>query len=243
MEFKITPSPLESERFNIKAGKLSIVLEQDVEKILPELNVQGMNFLSVRVDCENIGLVQKLEAKGFFLTDTLVYYKKKISDKAKVPLAEAPYIIREATQSDFDGILKVAEKSFKGYIGHYHTDPRFDNAQADAVYVDWIQRSCKSGFLADCVLVTEENGEISSFASVKKDQSKAEGVLFGVDPAHQGKGIYRELIRASMNWAIDRGCSDIWYSTQINNIAVQKVWVREGCELAKSYYTLHYWKN
>jgi hypothetical protein len=30
-------------------------------------------------------------------------------------------------------------------------------------------------------------------------------------------------------------------STQITNLAVQKVWVRQGFELTGSYYTFHLW--
>lgn len=242
MTFKLTHSPLESERFGIRAGKLSIADLADVEQVMDEIRKNGYDYVSVRIASENLQLVQSLESHGFFLTDTLVYYKKTLAKHVKAAWSHK-YLLRQAREADSEQIINVAGMSFQGYFGHYHSDSRFEKAKADEVYVDWIRRSCYENLLADVILVTEENGQITSFATVTKTDGTAEGVLFGVHPDHQGKGIYRELIRASMDWALENACTEIIYSTQITNLAVQKVWTREGCEMNRSYYTLHYWRS
>ncbi|WII71846.1 GNAT family N-acetyltransferase [Bdellovibrio sp. 22V] len=243
MTWSLTPSPLESERFGIRAGKLTVQSTKDIPEALSKAKDLNLNFISARVETQNISLVQELEFAGFFLTDTLVYYRKKITENSVFNLSKKDYVVRLATESDYEQISKVSSLAFKGYIGHYHADPRLSKEKADEVYVDWVKRSCHEKFLADAIYVTEENGQITSFATMKKEGSTAEGVLFGVHPEHQGKGIYRELIVASMIWAQKNACDEIKYSTQINNVAVQKVWTREGCEIHNSYYTFHYWAD
>jgi hypothetical protein len=44
-----------------------------------------------------------------------------------------------------------------------------------------------------------------------------------------------------MEWGLKQGFQQMLYSTQITNIAVQKVWVRLGAELDHAYYTFHKW--
>lgn len=241
MSWGLNNSPLESERFLIKAGKIAIDNPSDVPTMIKEAKSQDFDFLSVRVDFNRIDLVQTLEKAGFFLTDTLVYYKRKLTAPLQPLERPTNYTIRKAETPDTDKIVMIAKSSFQDYIGHYHTDPKFDKSKVDAIYPDWTYRSCTEGLLSDVIFVTEENGEITSFATVRKYDRTAEGVLFGVHPNHQGKGIYRQLIRASMEWGTANNCSEVVYSTQLNNVAVQKVWIREGCEMNNAYYTLHLW--
>jgi hypothetical protein len=46
---------------------------------------------------------------------------------------------------------------------------------------------------------------------------------------------------AAMAWLAARGRTRMVVSTQITNLAVQKVWARLGFEPSSSYYTLHRW--
>jgi GNAT superfamily N-acetyltransferase len=70
---------------------------------------------------------------------------------------------------------------------------------------------------------------------------ESEGVLFGVTPAAQGRGLYRSLMLAGMHWSKLRDAGRMVVSTQITNIAVQKVWTRLGFEPSGSCYTFHKW--
>jgi hypothetical protein len=44
-----------------------------------------------------------------------------------------------------------------------------------------------------------------------------------------------------MAWCASRGAARMMVSTQINNVAVQKVWARLGFEPNYAYYTFHKW--
>lgn len=81
-----------------------------------------------------------------------------------------------------------------------------------------------------------------SFATLRlNSQEEGEGVLFAVHPEAQGRGIYRALILEGMRWCMQQKVASMVVSTQITNIAVQKVWVRAGFEPSHAYYTFHVW--
>jgi len=84
--------------------------------------------------------------------------------------------------------------------------------------------------------------KLAAFATMRSNSpEEGEGVLFGVAPWAQGRGIYADLIRAGIEWCRARGQARMIVSTQITNLAVQKVWVRQGFEPSASYFTFHLW--
>jgi GNAT superfamily N-acetyltransferase len=80
------------------------------------------------------------------------------------------------------------------------------------------------------------------FATLRlNNPEEGEGVLFGVGPLAQGQGIYRSFMIHGMEWCLQQGMTRMVVSTQITNIAVQKVWTRLGFEPSHAYYTFHKW--
>ena len=81
--------------------------------------------------------------------------------------------------------------------------------------------------------------EPCAFTTLHVTAAAGEVVLNGVLPAYRGKGVYRELLRATIDTFIDAGARTTVIATQIDNRAVQRVWVTEGFSLARSEYTIH----
>lgn len=239
--YTLLPSPMESKRFNIDAYKVDNLGADEVRQLSREISDKHLEFCSVRITTDEIKTLQALEREGFFITDTLVYYKKRLTEKLEINDRELDF--RMAATDDAEEVEKLSKETFKGYFGHYHADERLSISDCDQVYADWAKRSCVEKTVADDVILALDSKKIVAFATMKNHGDKGEGILFGVDPKYQGRGIYRSLIRGSMNWCLERGLYEVWYSTQINNYAVQKTWIREGCEIFKSYYTLHRWEK
>ncbi len=92
------------------------------------------------------------------------------------------------------------------------------------------------------VLIAEADSLLLGFATLRRNSDEeGEGVLFGVTPAAQGRGIYRSFMIRGMEWCAAQGATRMVVSTQITNVAVQKVWTRLGFEPHKSYLTFHRW--
>jgi predicted acetyltransferase len=198
-------------------------------------------FLIVRCPASTLPTVQAMEQQGFLLMDTLLYYVRRL---AKPPIPEDPNqsLVRTIQPGDEEEVREIAAQSFQGYYGHYHADPRLNDTKCDEAYVSWAVRSATSREVADEVLVAEIDDRLAGFATLRRNNDQeGEGVLYGVAPWAQGRGIYRSFMIQSMEWGKAQGFKRMFYSTQITNIAVQKVWVRVGAEMSHAYYTCHKW--
>lgn len=236
-------SPLDRQRFGIVTAKYQLAdgAAIDIAAIEQWCAAQQVQLLIARCDSNALAAVQLLEAAGCRLMDTLVYYRKQGLDAEVAPLA-APYRSRLATAADGDAVAALAARTFAGYMGHYHADARLARVDADLVYSSWAGNACGDRQLADAVILIEADDRLAAFATVKlHDARQFEGVLFGVDPDDQGKRLYAALMQLAQQWGAARGCTQMLVSTQLTNLAVQKVWCRQGFEPSGSLYTLHKW--
>lgn len=237
----ISLSALDEERFGVRTAKTTPNTLDDVQAILSFCQSNSVELLIARCSTHDLRAVQLLENEGFFITDTLVYYRRNLL-RFPIPEDTGQIRVRAVQPGDEIVVRKVAAEAFHGYYGHYHADPRLDQTKCNEVYVDWATRSCLSREVADEVLTGDDDETLVGFATMRLNNAdESEGVLFGVAPSAQGKGLYRSFMVAGMNWSLRKGASQMVVSTQITNIAVQKVWVRLGFEPSHSYYTLHKW--
>ncbi|MGQ9847943.1 MAG: GNAT family N-acetyltransferase, partial [Bacteroidales bacterium] len=89
-------------------------------------------------------------------------------------------------------------------------------------------------------LIYSENN-IAGFVtcSFNEQNKECEVILNGVMPNFSGRGIYSDIVRFIQKYFKDKGYKKMLISTQLQNIAVQKVWIREGFVIDRSYETYH----
>ncbi|MGJ3239763.1 MAG: GNAT family N-acetyltransferase [Anaerolineae bacterium] len=234
-------SEADHRRFSTITAKASEISATDLSTLDAFCHENAVRLSITRVNANDLRVVQALESDGYRLMDTLTYYAFKFGKKP-IPEDTSGHVLRLAQADDIDPVTAIAEASFKGYYGHYHADPRLPDEQCDAVYVDWATRSVKSPEMADAVFVVARDGQLDGFATLRRNnEEEGEGVLFGVAPHAQGQGIYKAMMIRGMQWCQQQGVTQMIVSTQITNIAVQKVWARLGFEMNRAYYTLHKW--
>lgn len=240
-EFSIALSPLDEQRFGIRTARANDVTVHDVPALQRFCADNQVQMLIVRMAVQELSAVQLLEGRGARLMDTLVYYAFKYPRNA-VPERDPRYAMRPAQAADLPMLKELAAQSFQGYYGHYHADSRLDNLAADAVYEDWAVKSVTDEGFADAVLVLDGADGLMGFATLRMNTpDEGEGVLYGVAPSAQGRGIYQAMITEGLHWVQAQGAQRMVVSTQITNVAVQKVWARAGYEFDRAYYTLHQW--
>jgi GNAT superfamily N-acetyltransferase len=234
-------SPLDLERFGVVTAKAALTADDQAPAVTAWCRAHAVQMLIARVPTSAVTLVQQLEHGGAFLTDTLLYYSRKHLSAQPAVLPDG-YRWRLASAADADAVATLAALTFTGYAGHYHADPRLDRATADLVYADWAANACRHPAVADAVLLIEHDGQPVAFATLKdRGAPLFEGVLFGVHPSHQGRGLYQALMQQAQHWGRAHGFGAMTVSTQVVNLAVQKVWCRLGFEPSSSYYTFHQW--
>ena len=235
-------SAIDEERFGIRTARAPAVTAEALPPILDYCRDNGVVLLIARCLASELTAAQAMERAGFSLMDTLVYYARDDLDRKTIPLDRGISTIRPAGPGDAPKVYAVAAEAFKDYYGHYHADPRLDRTKCDEAYMDWAYRSCVSREAADAVLAAVLQDEIVGFSTLKLNSfDEAEWLLSGVLPKTQGKGIYQALAINNLLWAEEEGAKRLIVSTQINNLAVQRVWIRLGFYPAYSYYTFHKW--
>ena len=232
---------LETKRFGIRAARVtSDTAEPDaINAAARDLDIR---MITVRVGTDDLDRIHLLENDGYRLMDTLVYYSRPLTDIPPLPPASDTETIRLARPDDAPAVALVAAKAFEGYIGHYHADPHLSDSAADEAYVEWAEKSIEGCQPMRPAYVVEAAGALVAFmtAQVQPDGT-GEIILNAVHPDWQAAGIYSRLLVHVMQALQASGCHTLFISTQVNNIAVQKAWARNGLRMSHSYYTLHKW--
>jgi len=234
-------SAIDEERFGIRTAKAPHVTLDVLPSVIDFCKANNVALLIARTLTSDLPVAQAMEREGFTLMDTLVYY---VCDLVRnpIPATNGNIHIHPIRPGEEEKVKGVAAEAFRGYFGHYHKDKRLDPAKCDETYVSWAVRSCILKEVADVALVAELNGDIVAFISLRlKNPDEGEGVLNFVAPRAQRQKINREILIGGMKWCLGKGATHMIISTQITNIAVQKVWTRIGFEPSYSYYTFHRW--
>lgn len=239
----ISLSDLDRKRFGHVTAKVEIDADDDVASILRDCADRQVRLLIARCSTLRLDKVQEMERLGFFLADTLVYWRKdRISGRS--PALPQGFAVRPAVPDDAPELERVAARVFHDYLGHYHADPRLDKARCDEVYSSWAANACRGGEVCSQMLLitSASTGEVAGFAALKRcDDHEFDGVLFGVEPAFRGQGLLSQLLDLSQQWGVENGFTRMLYSTQTTNVAAQKALCRQGFEPLRSCYTLHKW--
>ncbi|MEO8612581.1 MAG: GNAT family N-acetyltransferase [Chloroflexota bacterium] len=234
-------SAIDEERFGIQTARVESVTHDQLPAVDEFCRFNTVKFLIARCDAAELSTAQAMETQDFLLMDTLVYFARKIAS-APIPSTAEGISVRPVREDEAKSIGGLAARAFQDYGGHYHADSRLDRADCDAVYQSWAQRSCESRAVADGVLVAELDGKIVGFTTLKiRNPDEGEVPLYGVDPSIQGQGIGRALISGALRWFEAQNVAKMLISTQVTNVASQKVWVRLGFEPSHAYYTFHKW--
>jgi GNAT superfamily N-acetyltransferase len=234
-------SAIDQERFGILVAKTSQITLNTLVEINTFCEQNSVAMLIARCPVTDLALVHELGRTGFELMDTLVYYARDLNEIPGELLRENLQI-RPVRPAEADIVRELAAEVFRGYQGHYQADKRLDRKQCDQVYESWAYRSCILREVADEVLVADLAGTLQGFITLKKNNhAEGECGLIGVGPTARGLGIAQALMSRALAWCRGQGLQKMLISTQIHNIASQRVWIRLGFKPSHAFYTLHKW--
>ncbi len=240
-EAQIYLSLVDEQRFGVHTARANQVTVENLPTVLHFCKHNQVDFLIARCSTTEIESVHQLESRGFQLMDTLVYFVYRL--EKPIPQDDHPKaLIQPYAPGEEEAIRAVAAESFGGYQGHYHADPRLPRALCDEAYLSWAYRSCVVPGVSDQVLVACADGRAIGFLTLSiNTPEEGEVVLNAVAKSYQRQGVYRSLLIHALDWCKSQGAQNVFISTQLVNIAVQKVWTRLGFEPDHSYYTFHKW--
>jgi GNAT superfamily N-acetyltransferase len=235
-------SKVDSDRFGFPIARATVHDVAGLDGFIRQCIGASVRMAIIRCSCEQVGLVHSLEGMGARLMDTLVYFRRNLR-KGQLPAELRSNPARLAGAGDLPQLESMARLIFKGYQGHYHADPLLDQSKCDDGYAEWATSMCQDDGPNSAVMVCDQSeGQLAGFATLRMNSpEEGEGVLFGVHPSAEGRGLYWSFMVHGMAWCRDRGATTMVVSTQITNLTVQKAWSRLGFEPSQSCYTFHLW--
>lgn len=233
----IVMSPSEGRRFGLKAARLE-THRLDAQALREAMLEQSIDWLVLRLPSGSEQAVDQLRVLGLEpqQADTLATW---VADLSPMNLAAPGTSFEPARAQDAEAIGELVRSVFHRYPNHYTANPLLDDALALEGYVEWAlshidhpERLC---------WVARIDGEIAGLSCSRHDFSTgiAVGVLHGVAPRFAGRGLYRQMIEASLAHYREAGCREFRISTQAANLTVQNLWSRLGFRLLGNQSTLH----
>lgn len=238
---RIEEDKFNTDIFKIKMGNIVECKEEwtpdSITNLISDGKKSGFSHLTVKIETKDKQLVEQFLMNDFVVADTLMEF---VYDMKKTKLVEIEHkcIIRDCLEEDLNALKEIAHESFK--IDRFHSDSSLDNELCDNYYEKWIENSF-NGF-ADKVIVAEYKNEAIGFTTGKIREGEKYGhlVLSAVSNKYRGLGVYTSMIHEGVRWIIENypNLDGIIVGTQIENIPVQKAWIKLGFTVYNSTYVL-----
>jgi dTDP-4-amino-4,6-dideoxy-D-galactose acyltransferase len=191
-----------------------------------------------RIDCayfladsDDAATIRAVEARGFAFVDVRCVLEWR---GAPPPLPDG---IRLSQAQDIEPLKAMASVNHRD--SRFYYDGHFPQADCDALYALWIERSC-TGY-AEAVLIAERDGQAAGYISCHIKDGTGQIGLLGVGEAWQGQRIGPDLINASLHWFGEQGISRVQVVTQGRNVRAQRAYQRCGFFSAEVQLWYHGW--
>ena len=236
----LAPAPLESQRFGMKVFR-GTADRLDSRALRSFLLQESADLAILRTPGDGQEAAAAFERAGFpFLhADVLVYYDMDLRASDPKPLRNADLEFIPCGPSQAEDLADLVKLIFAEYRNHNMANPFLPHQQVLQGFQEWAVDYGRKADANRCAWLVRRDGRWVAFATCGMDGAVCEGVLYGVHPDHAGGGLYSDLIRFTQAHFKGLGFERMKVSTQIHNLAVQKVWAREGFALSQCLHTWH----
>jgi hypothetical protein len=232
-------TPLESARFGLRVFRAEADTI-DAAALVDTLQRERVDVAILRLPADAVASLNALREYDLapIVADTIVCYEIDLPATQAEP--DDAVTLRDATPADAVLLESLAREIFTGYITHYHANPLFPAAKILDGYSEWAASHVR-GERAGAAWLVESNGKVAGFSCYRIDDATglAIGVLNGVLPAFRGRGVYRGMLRCMLHEFGGHGLTRFAIATQVQNVAVQRIWVAEGLTLTRTDNTVH----
>lgn len=234
----IQDSEKESGRFNRLV--LRAFADEINKDVIEPILERKPDLVILRTPTSQIPAIHMLSRTGInpLIADTLVYYYCDLKKLKISPLKNADIKFVKVDKGNRQTLIDLVGTIFHDYCNHYSSNPFLDAKDIWDAFVDWGQ-SFDGSDPTKMSWIAMKGDKPVAFCNCAVVKDEFEGVLYGVHPDFAGHGIYGDLVSFTQQHALDQGFERMFVSTQIQNLTVQKAWVKRGFYLERSVYTVH----
>lgn len=244
--FYVEKDSFNSEHFGIKMGNVLTRMSfidgsdeknvEDFKHVISKAKENGYKHLTFKVPTNEKKIIMCATSQGMEIADTLVRY---VFDFTKSHLLDIQHkcSLDDCRNEELQFIKAIAKKSFK--IDRFHSDNNLPDELCDLYYDKWIENSF-NGY-ADKVIVAHYNNDVVGFTTgnLREGDTFSQLVLSAVSDKYRGIGVYTSMIHEGTKWLHQNrfaGTKGVIVGTQIDNIAVQRAWIKLGYSIFDSQY-------
>jgi hypothetical protein len=235
-------SPEESGRFHLRVfrGEMDAI---DPVALCDELRNQRVDVAIVRLPAHalaSIGTLDQAELR-IVVADTLVHYSGDLRADALPKPSHHSLRLCSVGAAESAQLGDVVRAIFSDYTSHYNANKLFAPSAVVEGYAEWAVRHAQPNEERRQAWLIEWDGKTVGFSCVQSsdDGSEVRGTLNGILPAARGYGVYGAMFRSTLACVAASGARRFTIATQVHNLAVQRVWSKEGFVIDKAENTIH----
>ncbi len=238
MSDEIKFSYVESKRFgmNILRGLVNEVNPGKIRSQLIE-NQADITFLRIPSSVEGQNKLLSQIGFDFIHAGTLIKYSIDLVDYKSGNPADNQIQIRKANYKDAEILTTLVHDIFKDYRNHYLANRFLVEKYNNEGYSEWALSFLKD-INKDVFIVSIQSIDVA-FATVNPGPETVNIALNGVLPEYSGRGVYTYLLRFILDYYKRENKVSLDISTQIENLAVQRVWNTVGLKEEGIFNTYH----
>lgn len=135
-------------------------------------------------------------------------------------------------------LLQLARDA--GRYSRFRIDPRVPSGVFERIYDAWITNSV-NGQIADEVMVTRDGSSVSGMVTVGEKDGRADIGLLSVRENARGRGLGKALVRAALQWAVQRQFAVAQVVTQRANVEACRLYQSCGYTIERGERVFHFW--
>ena len=221
-----------------------------------------IRLLDVRVSNEDLFLTRAFESEGFHAVDLLVTLGAA-REKFDRLLAGRSFE-RYEKDLDFGGGLRIrpmreSDVAALAHISHisygdtsiiqdrFFLEPMIPHERAQEVFRQWLLNLAAKHTTESLILTAELDGGVAGYIALEpmakfSEEQWWKDSLNAVAPEARGRGVYRALVLAALEYARSHDAAGLLTKTQSSTYRVINSWLHLGGGLLESAVTLH-WTN
>jgi hypothetical protein len=231
----------ESNRFNLRVfrgGQAAALLGNDLPSLLWK---ERADVLILRLPSAMMRYVGQLGQLGlpYCVVDGHLTFALDLTAKLSRIPEQGDLVFTPITLAQADDLDSLIDVSFDGYLNQYSANPILCGLDWKAGYKEWARTVIWPGAPQRRGWIVSHNGVPVGFGTFTFDGPAARSMLYGILPSARGAGLYKRMFLGFAALFQAEGVSTIYNSTQLDNLASQKVWADAGSRMHSSEVTVH----
>jgi len=221
--------------------KITAIRTQNLElnelnKIIRELGEQGYKLAYCFAGPDDIISNYSLQSASGLPVDEKITFFIRINEADN--FTASPFIKSYNLGYTSEKLKSLALQS--GIYSRFKTDPNFQNAEYDKLYMEWIEKSVKRE-IADEVLVYSENEDEKGLITLGFKENSGSIGLLAVDEKERGKSIGRKLVQSALLYFREKKVNIVEVVTQSKNKGACEFYKSMGFEVKSIVNIYHLW--